>query len=72
MKCFNKKFGGWNLVFFKLSVASLTLFVVSVWIGFRNWVFSVNYWWFFAAFVILGAIPFFRTCLKKKRVKKKK
>ena len=70
MKFFNKiakRFNGMDIGLVKFSVMSFTLFLVVIWIGFRNWVLSVNAWWFFVAMIIFGARPFYKAYLKKRK-----
>jgi hypothetical protein len=47
-----KSFGIWDMTMTKLSVLSATLFLVSAWNGFANWVMSVHWAWF----LIIGLV----------------
>ena len=70
MKFFNKaakRLNGLDIGLIKYSVVAFTLFLVTIWPGFRNLVLSINPWWFFAAFVILVARPIHRAYLKKRK-----
>jgi len=49
----------------KWSVLAFTLFLVSAWPGFANWVEGVNPWIFLLAFFVFVARPFQRFYLKK-------
>jgi len=48
----------------KISTVAFVLFVITIWSGAMNWVHSVNTWYFFVAFVILGIRPVYRVYLK--------
>ena len=64
MKKRMKKSDIWDIGLIKWSVAAFVLFLITIWPGFNTWVNSVNAWWFFAAFIIFIARPFYRIYLK--------
>jgi len=43
-----KKLGFWDIVLTKWAVFFFTLFLVTVWPGFRNLVLSIDWYWFLA------------------------
>lgn len=55
----------WDIGLVKLAIASMTLFVVTVWSGAMNWVNSVHWGWFLAVGVIAGLRPLYRFWIKK-------
>lgn len=62
-----KKLDAWDLVLIRLSVIAFAFFLLRVWTGLMSWVHSMNFWWFFAAWLILAARPVYRRYLKKKK-----
>ena len=48
----------------KLGVAAFVLFLIRIWPAAMTWVHSVNAWYFFVAFVIFAARPFYKAYLK--------
>ena len=48
----------------KLSSMLAILFVITIWPAAMDWVQSINPWYFFAAFVVIVARPFYRFYLK--------
>ena len=54
-----------DIALIKLSVAGFVLWLITIWPAAMDWVHSVNPWYFFIAFVILAARPFYRAYLKK-------
>lgn len=57
MKLNFSNLGFWDISLTKLSVLCSTLFLVSVWPQFANWVLSVHWGWFLAAGILLGIKP---------------
>ena len=60
-----KKLDVADMALIKFSVAAFTLFVITIWPGAMTWVRTVNPWYFFAAFVVIVARPFYRAYIKK-------
>jgi len=54
-----------DIALIKLSVAGFVLWLITIWPAAMTWVHSVNTWYFFIAFVILAARPFYRAYMKK-------
>ena len=44
----------------KFTMVAFTLFVITIWSTAMDWVHTVNPWYFFIAFIIIGARPFYR------------
>lgn len=59
-----KKIDVWDIGLIKWSVIAFVLFLIRIWPAAMNWVHSVNPWYFFVAFVVLVARPFYRYYLK--------
>ncbi len=59
-----KKMDIWDIGLIKWSVAAAVLFIITIWPAAMTWVQSVNPWYFFAAFVVIVARPFYRFYLK--------
>jgi len=59
-----KRMDLWDVGLIKWSVVAFVLFVITIWPAFLSWVQSVNPWYFFIAFVILVARPFYRIYIK--------
>jgi len=59
-----KRMDIWDIALIKYSVIAFVLFVITIWPAFLNWVLFVNPWYFFIAFLILIARPFYRVYLK--------
>jgi len=55
-----RKTDAWDMGLIKCSSMAFVLFVITIWPAAMSWVHSVNAWYFFAAFVIFGARPFYR------------
>ena len=51
------KLDGLDMKLIKLSIVSATLVFVSAFAGFRNWVASIEWYWFFIAMVIFAIRP---------------
>ena len=54
----------WDMGLIKLTMVALVFFVLTIWPAAMTWVDSVNPWYFFVAFVIIGARPFYRYYIK--------
>jgi|TARA_B100001971_G_scaffold204083_1_gene219850 hypothetical protein len=54
----------WDIGLIKFSSAVFVLFVITIWPAAMTWVHSVNPWYFFVAFVIFVARPFYRAYIK--------
>jgi|TARA_Y100000296_G_C4939562_1_gene140737 hypothetical protein len=59
-----KKLDIWDIGLIKFSSAVFVLFVITIWPAAMTWVYSVNPWYFFVAFVIFVARPFYRAYIK--------
>ena len=59
-----KNFGILDIGFTKWSVIFFTLFLVSVWPGFANWVISIHWAWFLIIALVLAIKPL-KTVFKK-------
>lgn len=59
-----KKMDVCDIGLIKLAVAAFVLFVITIWPAAMSLVHSVNPWYFFVAFVIFAAKPFYRFYLK--------
>jgi hypothetical protein len=59
-----KHFGLWDIGLIKWSVVFFTLFLVSAWPGFANWVMSIHWAWFLVIALVLAIKPL-KTCFKK-------
>ena len=59
-----KKIDWLDVGLIKIASATLALFIITIWSVAMNWVQSVNPWYFFAAFIIFVARPFYRAYLK--------
>ena len=59
-----KKIDWLDVGLIKFSVAGFVLFVITIWPAAMDWVHSVNTWYFFVAFVIFAARPFYKAYLK--------
>ena len=51
-----KKLGFWDIVLTQWAVFFFTLFLITIWSGFRNLVLSIDWYWFLIVGIIL-AIP---------------
>ena len=49
-----------DIALIKWSVLAFTLFVVSVWDGFAQWVIQTPWGWFLAASLALAAVPVYK------------
>jgi len=58
------KFDCWDMKLIKLSIISATLVFVSAFAVFRNWIASVEWYWFFIAMVIFAIRPMRRAYCK--------
>ena len=52
-----KNFGIWDIGLTKLAVFFVTLFLVSAWGGFANWVMNIHWAWFLVIGLILAVKP---------------
>ena len=59
-----KNLSYWDMGLIKFTMIAFTLFVITIWTGAMDWVHSINPWYFFAAFLILGIRPLYRYYLK--------
>jgi len=59
VKKLSKKIKWYDFSLLKLTVFFFTLFLISVWSGFRNLVLSISWYWYLIIAVIL-AIPLFK------------
>ena len=59
-----KNFGFWDIGLTKSSVFFATLFLVSAWDGFANWVMSIHWAWFLLIALVLAIKPL-KTAFKK-------
>ncbi len=67
MKSFNKpinELNGWDVGLVKLSIATLVLFIITIWSAAMTWVSSVNPWYFLIVALIFGARPFYKYYIK--------
>lgn len=65
VECGFGKLDYWDMRLVKLSVASAMLVLVSGFENFRNWVASVQWYWFFIVMIIFAIRPFRRAYCKK-------
>ena len=59
-----KRMDVWDIGLVKWSVAAFVLFIITIWPAAMTWVQSVNPWYFFIAFIIFVARPFYRVYIK--------
>jgi hypothetical protein len=59
-----KKFKTSDIAFTKLSVFFVTLFLISVWNGFANWVIKTHWAWFLILGLLLAIKPLIKTFSK--------
>jgi len=59
-----KRMDFWDIALIKWTVMAAVLFIITIWPAAMNWVHSVNPWYFFIAFLIFIARPFYRIYLK--------
>lgn len=54
----------WDIGLTKLAVLAGTLFLLTIWPAFMNWAHTVNTWYFFVAFLVFAARPYYRVYFK--------
>jgi hypothetical protein len=52
-----KSFTTLDSALWETSIFTITLFLVSVWSGFANWVINTNWMWFLVIGILLGIKP---------------
>ena len=52
-----KNFGLWDIGLTKLAVFSATLFLISLWSGFANWVMNTHWAWFLIIALVAAIKP---------------
>jgi hypothetical protein len=52
-----KKLRWYDISFIKLTVATVTLALVSGWQFFQNWVIGIDWYWFIGVAIIFGILP---------------
>jgi len=55
----------WDVALTKLSVLTGVFFLLGIWTAFADWVSSVNYWIWFAIFIVVAIRPAYRFWIKK-------
>jgi len=59
-----KKIDWLDVGLIKFTSVALALFIITIWPAAMDWVHSVNPWYFFVAFIIFAARPFYRAYIK--------
>ena len=57
-------FDTFDMALLKMSLMAFTLFVVSAWVAFADWVVATSWAWFLAAWIILAVRPVMKSFRK--------